>query len=136
MAKHVTRVSSVPVSTLDAAAAVFGYRLRCMVSRLLSVLLGLLCASSVAIAQSGSVHGSIVDPQNVPVAQAHIRLVNSGGTTVAETTSNAQGNFTLSDIAPGVYQLKAEAPSFVTVVADVSVAAGQRREASLQFQNW
>src|SRR5664280_2325853 len=78
MAKHVTRVSSVPVSTLDAAAAVFGYRLRCMVSRLLSVLLGLLCASSVAIAQSGSVHGSIVDPQNVPVAQAHIRLVNSG----------------------------------------------------------
>jgi hypothetical protein len=134
MDKHVTGATLDPVTMLDIAAfSPSGYRLRCKVSRLLNVFLGLLFASSVAAAQSGSIHGSIVDPQNAPVAQAHLRLVNSGGNTVAETTSNARGNFTLSGIDPGVYQLKAEAPSFVTVVADVSVAAGQHKEASLQF---
>ena len=134
MYKHATR-NPISVVGLEAALAVpSGYRLGRRISRLLGIFVGLLFATSVSAAQPGSIHGIVVDPQNAPIAQARVALVNSGGNTVAETTSNAQGNFTISDVDSGVYQLRAEAASFVAVVADVSVAAGRQKEASLQFQ--
>lgn len=98
----------------------------------------LLCFLSVscmaALGQSGSIHGRITDPQSAAVAQAHLRLVNSGGESVAEAVSDTEGNFVLAGIDAGVYQVRAEAPSFVTVVTDLSLAAGQQKEISLQFQ--
>ena len=51
-----------------------------------------------------------------------------------ETTSDTQGKFTLEAIDAGEYQLKAESNNFVSVVADVSLAAGQQKEVDLQFQ--
>ncbi len=101
---------------------------------LLKVLLCLLWGSSAVLGQSGSIHGQIADPQGAAVAQAHLKLVNSGGELVTEAASDMQGNFVLAGIDPGVYQVRAEAPSFVTVVTDVSVSSGQQKEISLQFQ--
>ena len=50
--------------------------------------------------------GRIIDSQDVPVAQAHLTLLNAGGTAIAHATSDAQGGFTLQNIDPGVYQNK------------------------------
>lgn len=101
---------------------------------LLYVLLLLLVGSRVAMAQAGSIHGRVADPQNAPVPQAQVRLVNSGGSTVADEKSDAQGSFILAGVAAGVYQLIAESSSFVSVVLDVSLGQGQQKEVTLQFQ--
>jgi hypothetical protein len=92
----------------------------------------LFCSSVVANAEA--IHGCIIDPQGATVAQAHLKLLNAAGSQIAETTSNAQGSFILQGIDPGVYLLTVETPSFLTVVADVSVTAGHNAEIGVQFQ--
>ncbi len=90
------------------------------------------CSSVMANAEA--IHGRIIDPQGAPVAHSHLTLFNVGETAVADAASDAQGSFTLRNIDPGVYQLRAEAPSFLTVVIDISVGVGQQKEISVQFQ--
>src|SRR5271170_2850629 len=87
----------------------------------------------IAIGNAQHIHGRIIDPQGTAVAQSHLKLRNSAGTVIANTRSDAQGSFNFRDVNPGVYQLIAEAPSFLTVIADVSVASGRQSEITLQF---
>ncbi len=94
----------------------------------------LFSASLWAAPKTGPVSGRVLDPQGAPVLQARIKLMNAAGTTVGETHSDEQGRFTLNGIDPGDYQLVAESPSFVTVVQNVSLGAGQQQQVSLQFQ--
>jgi hypothetical protein len=95
-----------------------------------------LCAGSALWAAPETAHiaGRVLDPQGAPVSQAHVKLANAAGNTIAETRSDQQGQFTLDGIDSGVYQLTAESPSFVTVIQSVSLAAGQQQDVSLQFQ--
>ncbi|MBV8438433.1 MAG: carboxypeptidase regulatory-like domain-containing protein [Silvibacterium sp.] len=86
------------------------------------------------IAKAEAIHGHVIDPQNAPVSQAHIELLNSAGTQIAETTSNAEGDFTLQGIDSGVYLLTVKTPSFLTVIANVSVAVGRESEINVQFR--
>jgi Carboxypeptidase regulatory-like domain len=92
------------------------------------------CICLCAAPEQGRVSGCVVDPQGTPVAQARVKLVNAAGATVAEAQTDAQGHFTLDGIDPGVYQLVAESPSFVSSVQNVSLAEGQQQNVSLQFQ--
>ncbi|MGC2108104.1 MAG: carboxypeptidase-like regulatory domain-containing protein, partial [Candidatus Korobacteraceae bacterium] len=92
----------------------------------------LLCAS--AWAETGTIHGKVVDPQGATVARVNIRLLNAAGSRIAETMSDGDGNFLIPAIDPGVYQVRAESPSFVAVLANVSVASGRQSEIALQFQ--
>jgi hypothetical protein len=87
-----------------------------------------------AASDSGRISGKILDPQGVAVAEAHLRLIDSAGSLVRETSSDTQGNFTLEDIHGGEYQLRGESDAFVSVTVDVSLAAGQQKEINLQFQ--
>ena len=98
--------------------------------RFISVLL--ICWSLFANAEA--IHGRVIDPRGASVPQSHLTLLNSGGRAIAEETSGGDGGFTLPGIDPGVYRLKAESPSFLTVVLDVSVAAGRQIEIVVQFQ--
>lgn len=72
------------------------------------VILLSICKSLVANAET--IHGRIIDSQDVPVAHAHLTLLNAGGTAIAHATSDAQGGFTLQNIDPGVYQISAGPP--------------------------
>src|SRR5271157_55211 len=94
----------------------------------------LFCAHLWAAPEEGRVSGRVLDPQGAPVSQAHMKLVNAAGATVSETHSDDQGRFTLDAIDPGVYQLIAESPSFVTVIQNVSIGRGQQQQMSVQFQ--
>ena len=82
----------------------------------------------------GRISGTVLDPQGVPVAGAHLKLVNAGGNLIRESTGDSQGNFTLDGVDPGEYQLRGESDSFVSVIVNVSLAAGQQKEISVQFQ--
>jgi hypothetical protein len=94
----------------------------------------LFCLNLVAKSGNGRITGKVLDPQGVAVAEAHLKLVNSAGALIREVMADQQGNFSLDSIVPGEYQLKAESASFVSVIQDVSVAAGQQKEINLQFR--
>ena len=75
-----------------------------------------------------------VDPHGVPVAGAHLKLVNSAGTVTRQTESDEQGRFIVRDIDPVEYQLRAEEQAFVSVTLDISVSRGQQKQVTLQFR--
>jgi hypothetical protein len=100
---------------------------------LLCLILGF-SSNVAASADPGRVLGRVLDPLGAPVAGAHLKLVNSAGALIRETSSNEHGNFILDGIDPGEYRLTGEAPSFVSVTLDASVGSGQQKQVSLQFQ--
>ena len=83
---------------------------------------------------TGRILARIIDPQGVPVVEAHAKLVNAAGTVIREALSDPQGNLVFDNVDPGEYQLKAEAAPFVTVLSDVYVASGQETNTTLQFK--
>jgi Carboxypeptidase regulatory-like domain len=91
-----------------------------------------LCA--IAEAETGSIHGQVIDPQGAIVAAAKLKLFNAAGTKVAEVDSDAEGAFQFSNVDPGVYGLTAESPAFARVALSVSVASGQQQEISVRFE--
>ena len=103
-------------------------------ARLFKCIAALLLVFYSAIAKAEAIRGLVIDPQSAPVSQAHIALLNSDGAQVAETISNGDGGFTLHGIDPGVYLLTVETPSFLTVMANVPVAAGHEAEITVQFR--
>jgi Carboxypeptidase regulatory-like domain len=84
----------------------------------------LLPLSLSASTNAGRVSGKILDPRGVPVAGAHLKLLNSAEAVIREAKSDEQGSFILSDIDQGAYQLRAEEPTFVSVTLDISGARG------------
>jgi Carboxypeptidase regulatory-like domain len=94
----------------------------------------LICVRLPAAADTGRISGKVLDPQGAPVDEAHLKLVNAAGALIRETKSDQQGDFVLDGLDPGDYKLTAESASFVSVLVDVSVAAGQQKEITLQFR--
>jgi hypothetical protein len=93
-----------------------------------------LCSNVAATADQGQVSGRVLDPRGAAVAGANLRLANAAGAVIRETTSDEHGDFILDTVDPGEYQLTGEAASFVPVISDVSVAGGQQKQVTLQFQ--
>ena len=69
-----------------------------------------------------------------PVAGADLKLSKSAGGFTQETKSDQQGKFIFDYIDPGQYQLTAQASSFVPVAQNISVAAHEDKEITLQFK--
>jgi hypothetical protein len=92
------------------------------------------CCSLAAEPPGGRITGKVLDPQGATVSGAHLSLLNAAGTSIRETTSDAQGNFTLDGINPGSYQLSADATSFVSLITNVGVPGGQPQNVNVQFQ--
>jgi hypothetical protein len=84
--------------------------------------------------ESGQISGRVLDLQGIPVAAAHVKLVNSARSLVLEAISDPQGTFLLKRIDAGEYQLRGESVSFVSVIVSVSLAAAQRKEIDIRFQ--
>jgi hypothetical protein len=82
--------------------------------RLLGLLFWLFLAS-LAFAQSdrGTITGSISDPTNAVIPGASIVATNGETGTKYETISTETGNYTLTQVPPGVYELSVELPGEV-----------------------
>ena len=99
------------------------------------MIVSLLCLVwTVARAETFTLGGRVLDPQGVPVSGAKVKILNAGGSMIGDATSDVQGAFVFPSVAPGQYQLTAEAPSFLTVISNVSVGAGQPANTDVQFQ--
>jgi hypothetical protein len=82
----------------------------------------------------GRISGKVLDPQGAAVARAHVALLNAAGSTVRETTSDAEGQFLLDRIDSGSYQVSADAKGFLSAIFNVGISAGQQQTITVQFQ--
>jgi hypothetical protein len=107
--------------------------------RAVGLILTLLCsmiAVSPAVGATSRISGRVTDPQNTPVANAHITLNarDPASATPIETTSDSAGHFSFADVVPGDYTITAEISSFAPVSSPVRIPAGERTvEVDLQF---
>src|ERR1700742_5266375 len=67
-------------------------------------------ASSVAMAQSAVIRGSVLDPSGAAIAGTHITLSSHG--TGRTTASDASGNYQFSSLPAGIYTLTIMASGF------------------------
>ena len=86
--------------------------------------LTIMTASALGQAVYGSILGTITDPSGAAVAGAKVTVTSVGKGTSVETTTNADGNYSVSHLIPDVYNVKAEAPGFKSFqTANVLVSA-------------
>jgi len=105
-----------------------------MSNRFQLVLIAIYLLAQIALGQSFPLKGRVLDPQGVPVADAKVQLLNAGGVEVKEAATDANGQFALSGIDAGQYQLTAQSASFVTVNMVVPIGTGRSTDVTLQFQ--
>ncbi|MGH9943545.1 MAG: carboxypeptidase regulatory-like domain-containing protein [Pyrinomonadaceae bacterium] len=80
-----------------------------------------------------TVRGTITDPNKAVIPGATVKLVNTETNELRETTSGAEGEYTISSLPPGAYRLEAEAQGFLKYSAPIVLQVNQqlRADASL-----
>ncbi len=103
----------------------------------LSLLLFTFSAGNAAAqAVSGTILGTVTDATGAVVGGAKVTIKNVNTNVTVNTTTNDSGNYTMSQLAPGSYEVTIEKPGFQTVVQQnvtVTVALSTRVDATLQL---
>jgi carboxypeptidase family protein len=92
------------------------------------VVLCIALAGTAVFAQepTGSIEGTVTDPQNALVQSATVTARNSATNFSRTTTTGENGRFRISQLPPGTYEVKVSGQNFKTsIVSDVVVAVGQ-----------
>src|SRR5258706_933239 len=86
--------------------------------RNLLLILGLLCVTvSAASAQTvGEITGEVKDPSGANAPNAVVTATNTATNVVRSTVTNSAGVYSFPGLTPGIYNVKASAPGFQTVV--------------------
>ena len=74
---------------------------------------------------SGSISGVVVDQSEGTIAGAQVRLTREDQSPSEEVLSDADGRFSLANVAPGVFQLTITSEGFSTQVFSGTVGPGQ-----------
>src|SRR5512146_772282 len=83
-----------------------------------------LALPAAAAPKPGSITGQVKNSGGIPQMGAMVEVLSTASSAITVFT-DAKGVFTAADLAPGVYQLKVSAPSFLpTVRENVSLKAG------------
>lgn len=106
---------------------------------LAAALFGLITSSlcTVALAQvvAGSITGQVLDPSNAAVPGASIKATNVDTGLTKSTTSGTTGNYTLSFVPPGTYNVVVTAKGFKTLTRKgIDVSVGQAVSLTLSLQ--
>src|SRR5206468_5419357 len=73
---------------------------------------------------TGSVHGTVLDPDDALIPGATVTLASASGRSQS-TTSRSDGTYTFRGVAPGTYTVTVTAPGFaVFVKQNINVTAG------------
>lgn len=102
------------------------------------VLLGLLCAGTLAHAQirtTGQIVGTVKDTTGAVVQKAELVLIDLATGTTSETQSGSDGGFVFPNLQPGTYQLTANYTGFQPVtLQQVIVSTGRSTDVVIQFE--
>ncbi|HEY1937758.1 MAG TPA: TonB-dependent receptor plug domain-containing protein [Candidatus Angelobacter sp.] len=82
----------------------------------LALALAFITLSAFAI-EGSSIHGTVTDPLGAAVRGAQVQLFR-GGQAIASSTTDAEGKYQFSPLAPGRYQIRTQAPSFASQESD------------------
>lgn len=80
-------------------------------------------ASQSGASQTRRLSGSVVDSIGKPIVEAVVRIQSGSGATVAQSRTDASGNFAV-ELAPGTYQLSIDHAGFENAQRVVAIAAG------------
>lgn len=98
----------------------------------------LLCMTSAAAfgqAVYGSILGTVTDPQGAAVPNAKVTVTNQRKGSSDVTTTNADGNYSVTHLIPDTYSVKVEAPNFKTSEQkEVLVSADSGANVNLALQ--
>ena len=90
---------------------------------------------SVAQAVYGSILGTVTDPQGAAVPNAKVTVTDQRKGTTDETTTNQDGNYSVTHLIPDLYSIKVEGSGFKTLEQkDINVSADAGSRVDLQFQ--
>jgi hypothetical protein len=105
--------------------------------RSLRLILGLflVLAATVALAQTGSIQGTVTDSVGAVVQGADITVKNLGSNAVRSVTSSGTGAFSLPSLPPGNYDVTVKMASFKTFhVSDLPLTVGQVLPLNVQLE--
>ena len=89
----------------------------------------LLVIPAIALAQTGTVVGSVVDASGAPVEGARVCIKTDGCGCLQQVNTDDQGNFTFDEVPVGVYVIKASKMGVgMGTATDVEVIEGQVTE--------
>ncbi len=75
---------------------------------------------------TGSIGGTVTDPQGAVVPNATVTVTNNGTNTASTTTTNDNGSYKIVSLQPGSYKVEVNAPNFApAVIPDLKVEVGQ-----------
>lgn len=79
---------------------------------------------------SSTLTGKVMDVSGAVVADADIVVTNAETAKSREVKTDHSGNYAIGDLAPGQYQVKANAPGFQQQASTISMAASEQRLAN------
>jgi hypothetical protein len=83
----------------------------------------------------GSIIGTVTDPQGAAVANAKVTVTNQRKGTSDTTTTNGDGNYSVTHLIPDVYTVRAEGAGFkASEIKDVPVSADASARVDMAFQ--
>ncbi len=83
----------------------------------------------------GEITGTVVDASGAVVPTVQITAMQTATSTTYKTVSNTVGDFTIPSLPVGVYQVKAEAPGFKTLmIAKVEISPGATARVDLKLE--
>src|SRR5436305_5366301 len=80
----------------------------------LALFCGLWASRASAQAVSGSILGTVTDPQGAAVAGAKVTVTDKNKGTIQQTTTNDSGNYSVTHLIPDTYSVKVEGQGFKT----------------------
>src|ERR1700688_1291983 len=98
-----------------------------LVGAVLSMLLSVaVLGSGAQVSNStGSISGTVTDPQGAAVADANVTVSNKATGTNQTLKTNSDGSVTSGSLPPGDYQIRVESAGFKTIQSTVVVQVGQ-----------
>jgi len=104
---------------------------------LLAVLAAIVLSAAApsAYAQSSRIRGTITNADQTPIPSVNVLLKEAeSGDRVEGTSTNPDGTFRFTNVAPGTYRLVASAVGYKKATANVTVKEGERRSVSLRIR--
>src|SRR4051794_18774383 len=91
--------------------------------------------SSEAQVLYGSVVGTVQDPSGAGVPDAALTITNSDTGQTRDTKADSQGNYNMTNVLPGRYELRVTATGFRTVTQkNLDVTAGNATRSDLRLE--
>ena len=82
----------------------------------------------------GKITGSVKDGKGAVVSGVSVSLLLSNQAVSRATVTNAEGKFTLDNVAPGTYQLVVERKDFLTYRSAVQITSGDTKEIAVVLE--